>query len=114
MLNIYCGVGNAPDPDEPAEGGRSVGVDLLWGMPFPSLNLYKQKRMKLLFSSYSLHILGMAKTRRKEKKKEKRTLLFFVATALQSSWGLDSFSVTLAGCRYKKHLNKNRQSKVLR
>lgn len=35
MTNIYCFVGNAPDPDEPAEGRRSVGVDLLCGMPFP-------------------------------------------------------------------------------
>lgn len=63
MMNIYCIVGNAPDPDEPA-----VGVDLLCGMPFPCLNLYKQKRMRLLFSSYSLHIVGMAKRRHGEKK----------------------------------------------
>lgn len=76
MMNIYCFVGNASDPDEPAEGWRSVGVDLLCGMPFP--NLYKQKRMRLLFSSYSLHILGMAKTRRKKNKLQ--ALPVFVAT----------------------------------
>lgn len=68
MKNIYCTVRNAPDPDEPAESGRSVGVDMLCGMPFPSLNLYKQKRMRLLFSSYSLYILGMAKPKLKKKK----------------------------------------------
>lgn len=67
MKNIYCTVRNAPDPDEPAESGRCVSVDLLCRMPFPSLNLYKQKRIRLLFSSYSLHILGMAKPRKKKK-----------------------------------------------
>lgn len=88
MKNIYCTVRNAPDPDEPAESGRCVGVDLLCRMPFPSLNLYKQKRIRLLFSSYSLHILGMAKPR----KKKKQTLLFFVA---MQHIRLDSCSVTL-------------------
>lgn len=33
-MNIYCIVGNAPDPNEPVEGW-SVGVDLLCGMPSP-------------------------------------------------------------------------------
>lgn len=43
MMNIYCFDGNALDPDEAAEGWRSVGVHLLYGMPFSSHNLYKRE-----------------------------------------------------------------------
>lgn len=76
---MYCIVGNALDPDKPAEGWRSVGVDL---------------RMRFLFSSYSLHILGMTKTRKKKTKLQSLPSLLQHSTSVCVA-SLDSRSVTL-------------------
>lgn len=59
-------------------GGCRSGLQDAFSLPLTMNDEFKQSRMGLLFTSYLLHILGMAKTRGSSQ--QRKMLFFFVAT----------------------------------